>query len=235
MQSFLPTINSPLFKSIILIIIPFFSILYNSISFNSLTFKCENYLLNVYLYYILLFGLFITSILSIQFFNIKPTDLYHGIPNYLILLVSIIMFFILTLIPSSFFITKHFILFATVIFSSLSLYGLVEEFKDTLIPLSNTIITLLSGLALFSYFFPTLEENTNQLYLAILGFILAGSHQLYLQNYQFIPISNNTKLLTSLSGAFIFFSIPNLALNANNCVNPDYINQILSYLKPFSS
>ena len=231
-----PTIlQNPIFQSVLLVIIPLLGIVMNSVSFNSLVFKCDNYLLNVYLYYLLLIGLFITSILTIQNYNIQPSELYQGYSNYLILFISLVMFFILTFIPSNYFITKNLFLFITVIVSSLPLYGLVDEYKNDLIPISKTLIMLFIGLAGFSYFFPTIEETTSPILLAGLGFILSLSHQYYQEYSNEITITNQNKLISSGLGAFIFYSIPSLALNANNCVNPDYINQILAYLRPFSS
>ena len=84
-----------------------FGILTNSVKFNPIRFHCNNYVLNTYLYMILGWAVVFGCLESIYMNNVEPSNMYSGMNGYILVFILFIGLSLLTIIPSTWFLTKH--------------------------------------------------------------------------------------------------------------------------------
>jgi len=200
----------------------------NSLSYNPIRFHCDNYILNTYLYFLLSWGIVMACNTYLEEKNIKLHDLFSGPFTILLALGSIGLIVGLLFVPPQMFFTKHLLYIMWVMFMGIMMYPMYAKNKNLFYHVGLTTFLLLLVLSIFAYARPDLIKNSWGTYLFIMLITLLGARLIELFA-GFKHNSNYSRVISYISivvfSLYVMFDTKNIIINADNCVNPDYINE----------
>tara|TARA_B110000208_G_scaffold191887_1_gene260745 strand:- start:5695 stop:6276 length:582 start_codon:yes stop_codon:yes gene_type:complete len=167
--------------------------------------------------------------------NVSLQDLFSGPFTILLALASIMLLFALMVVPPRLFFTKHALYITEMILLGILLYPYYVKNQSLFYHVGITTFIILIVLSGFVYLFPDLIKDSwgNYLLTALLGLIIARVVELFIV-IQYPEYKTNHKLISYISvtifSLLIMYDTKKIIVNANNCYNPDYINESLSLL-----
>ena len=200
----------------------------NSLSYNPIRFHCDNYILNTYLYFLLSWAIMLSTTKYIENKGIKLHQLFSGPFTILLAIGSIGLIIGLLFVPPQMFFMKHLLYIIWIVFSGIMLYPMYVNNKSVFAHAGITTGALLLVLSLIAFMKPDIIKDSWGVYLfmALLGLLIGRVVEI------FTSIEHNSTYSKVLSYASIFifslyvmFDTKNIIVNADNCVNPDYINE----------
>lgn len=214
----------------ILIGLTVFFIIQNSLSFNPIQFHCDNYVLNTYLYFILSWGIIMATNASLENYNLELHEIFSG-PFTILLMVSTLALLVgLLFTPPKLFFTKHFLYIIQIVLFGVLMYPYYKTNKELFFNVALSLLIILIILTLLTFSFPKLIKDWwgNYLLIALVGLIVARLVEIFRKtSYN----SYNSKLISYISiiifSLFVMYDTKKIIINANNCYNPDYINESL--------
>jgi FtsH-binding integral membrane protein len=216
----------------------------NSLSLNPIRFHCNNYVLNTYLYFILSWGIMMATTTTLKNLDVKLNDLFSGPFTILLALSSICLLVGLLFVPPELFFTKHVLYIAEMMLLGITLYPYFVKNKSLFYHIAITTLSVLVVLSLITFYAPHIVKDSWFIYLfiALIGVLIARIVELVMtyknkKRPKFSRwISYISILLFSL---FIMYDTKKVLVNADKCVNPDYINEsinlVLDSLNLFAS
>lgn len=225
-----------LLSSILAIILTIFMIAKNSLSFNPIRFHCPNYILNTYLYTFLSIAILFTTILSIKKINITLEQLFTGSGRFLLLFLSILLVVGVITVNPKYFFTKHLIWICYLVLMGTILYPIYDSYKEHFTHTALTTAGIMVFLTSIAFLKPNLINLSwsNTLLTLTISLLIANVSERLLYYNKVIDSRKYSKTLSY--GAIILFSFwvlydtKRVIVNAENCVNPDYINQSLDFV-----
>jgi len=222
--------------SLLSIFIAILLIIQNTVSFNPIRFHCSNYVLNSYLYLFLSFAIIFSTVFGLQYSNMTLTKLFAGKNTFLLLIVSIFLVSALIMLNPKYFFTKHVLWIVYIALMGVFLYPIYKE-NNTLFYHSSlttfAIVLLLTGI---TYVKPDIIKNSwfMPLFLVTVGLLIGILGESFLAS-RGIRYQSKTKKIISYATIGIFslwmlYDTKQIIRNAENCVNPDYINQSMNIL-----
>lgn len=221
-----------------------FAIFKNSITLSPVQFHCDNYVLNTYLYFILSWAIMMSTTTTLKNLDIKLNDLFSGPFTILLVLSSISLLVGLLFIPPKLFFTKHFLYIAEMILLGITLYPYFVKNQSLFYHIALTTLIILIVLTMITFFVPHIVKDSWFIYLFIglIGVLVARIVELIMTytNKQRPGFSRWTSYISVvLFSLFIMYDTKKVLVNAETCVDPDYINEsinlVLDSLNLFSS
>tara|TARA_B110000971_G_scaffold48732_1_gene48789 strand:- start:1016 stop:1744 length:729 start_codon:yes stop_codon:yes gene_type:complete len=208
-----------------------FGIVTNSIDFNPVQFHCDNYILNTYLYFILSWGIVMATNSLLSANNVKLNELFSGPYTILLFLASFGLLMGLLFTPAKLFFTKHLLYITLIVLFGVFLYPYYLNNKDLFHHVGITTLIILLLLSLMAFTFPQLIRNSWGLYLFIglSGLIIARLIEMvmgYKQKSKYSRIMSYVSIV--IFSLYIMYDTKKIIVNADNCVNPDYINESIN-------
>lgn len=208
-----------------------FGIITNSLSFNPIRFHCDNYILNTYLYFILSWGILLATNATLYSKNVELHDLFSGPFTILLMLSSLSLLIGLLYVPPSLFFTKHLLYILEIILFGIIMYPYYKNNREQFNQVGITTLLVLIMLTIISVMFKDLISDRweNYLIIGLISLIIARIIEIYKNvehNDQYSRII--TYLSVLIFSMFIMVDTKKIIVNADNCVNPDYINESLS-------
>ena len=207
-----------------------YGIITNSITFNPIQFQCDNYILNSYLYFILSWAIIMATNQTLFNNKVELHDLFSG-PFTILLMVSTLALLVgLLYVPPKMFFTKHLLYIIEIVLLGIFLYPYFKNNQNIFYNVALVTLAMLVILSIISYKYPSYinESWGGYLLFALIGLILIRFAELfsgvkYKSRYSRL-VSYASIVLFSF---FIMYDTKKLIVNAENCVNPDYINESL--------
>ena len=202
----------------------------NSVSFSPIRFHCDNYVLNTYLYFILSWGIIMATTTTLKNFNIKLDQLFSGPFTILLALSSICLLVGLLFVPPRLFFTKHLLYIAQMVLLGLTMYPYYVNNKALFYHVAITTLAILVFLSLLTFFAPYIVKDSWFIYLFIglIGIIIARIVEI-IMTYTYKEKPKFSKWVSYISivifSLFIMYDTKKVLVNADKCVNPDYINE----------
>ena len=216
----------------------------NSISLNPIRFHCDNYVLNTYLYFILSWGVIMATTTTLKNLDVKLNELFSGPFTILLALSSICLLVGLLFIPPKLFFTKHLLYIAEMILLGITIYPYFVNNKSLFYHVAITTLAILVCLSLITFFAPHIVKDSWFMYLfiALIGLVIARIVEV-IMTYRSKKRPKFSKWISYISiiifSLFIMYDTKKVLVNADQCVNPDYINEsislVLDSLNLFSS
>ncbi len=216
----------------------------NSVSLSPIRFHCDNYVLNTYLYFILSWGVILATTTTLKNLDVKLNDLFSGPFTILLALSSICLLVGLLFIPPKLFFTKHFLYIAEMILLGITIYPYFVNNKSLFYHVAITTLAILVLLSLITYSVPNLVKDSWFIYLfiSLIALFIARITELVItyRNKKRPKFSRWVSYISILVfSLFIMYDTKKVLVNADKCVNPDYINEsinlVLDSLNLFSS
>lgn len=226
--------NSDILKYVFLIAFSVFGIIKNSISFNPMRFHCDNFILNNYLYIILSWGIMLTTVASLKHNNVSLHTLFTGPFTILLSLSSIALLLGLLFMPPTLFLTKHILYIFQIILMGVLIYPLYVNNIDLFKQVGLSTLILVSTLSLVIYLFPNIMKDSiyTYLFIGLIGLTIARLVEVFMVYKNKKIDSNYNRILSYISvflfSLFIMYDTKRLFIGAQNCTNPDYINNSLN-------
>ena len=207
-----------------------FGIVTNSLDFNPIQFHCDNYILNTYLYLILSWGIIMATNATLMHNNIKLHDLFSGPFTIIFFLASLGLLMAVYFIPPKLFFTKHMLYIVLIMLMGVFLYPYYITNKKLFHHVGITTLLLLIVLSIIAFTFPQIIRKSWGMYLFIglIGLLVARITE------AFIGYKQNEKRSRIISyiaivifSLYVMYDTKKIIINADNCVNPDYINESL--------
>jgi FtsH-binding integral membrane protein len=206
-------------------------IITNSVSFNPLRFHCDNFVLNTYLYFLLAWGIVLSTVTTLNNYNVSLSTLFASSKTILIFIGSLLVFIPLLLMPPKYFITKHILYLFFLILSGIMLYPFYVKNRNTFNHVGITTLLIFILLTFIAFAFPKMIKDSwgTYLFMALCGLLIARVTELIIIHFK--PEMYSTKFNKKISYIaiiiFILYTLydtKNILINSKNCVNPDYIN-----------
>jgi len=223
-----------LFSSCLSILFTIFFIAQNSIDFNPIRFHCKNYILNSYLYIFLAIAIIISTVFSMNNFNIDDVNLFTGSSKFLLILVSLILLVSVMTIKPNYFFTKHILYILWIILLGIFVYPIYRNNKYLFYTSSISTLIIIFVLSILAFKYPNfIKESWNfYLFTLLLGLFVAVITENLLRNYNVVKTKKYNKLLSYgtiiLFSFFMLYDTKMLIKNSKLCgvsLEPDYINQ----------
>ena len=228
--------NYKLLGSSLSIVLAIFFIAQNSLSFNPIRFHCPNYILNSYLYLFLSVAILTSSILSMESLNVDINKLFAGSSRYLLLVLSLMLVFGLVLMSPRYFFTKHLLWIMFIAILGVFLYPIYKERQSVFYQAGTTTIVLVFALSVLAFLKPDLIKDSwfMPLFIGLIALLVSQVSERLLANWGIIHKDKYNKMFSyiaiGLFSLWTLFDTKQIIKNAENCVNPDYINQSLDVL-----
>ena len=208
-----------------------FGIITNSLSFNPIRFHCDNYILNTYLYFILSWGILLATNASLYDRKIELHDIFSGPFTILLMVSSLALLIGLLFIPPSMFFTKHLLYIIQMVMLGIIMYPYYKNNREQFNQVGLTTLLMLIFLTIISVMFQDLISDRweNYLIVGLLSLIIARFIEIFKNiNYD----STYSRIVTYASilifSLFIMVDTKKIIVNAENCINPDYINESIN-------
>ncbi len=223
-----------LFSSSLSILLTIFFIAQNSITFNPIRFQCKNYILNSYLYIFLAIAIIISTVFSMNNFNIDDIQLFTGSSKFLLFLLSLILLVSVITIKPNYFFTKHILYILWIILVGIFVYPIFKNNEYLFYTSGISTLVIISVLSLIAFKYPNfIKESWNfYLFTLLLGLLVALIVENVLRNYNLVKTKKYNKLLSYgtiiLFSFFMLYDTKMLIKNSKLCgvsLEPDYINQ----------
>lgn len=202
----------------------------NSLDFNPIQFHCDNYVLNTYLYLILSWAIIMATNSVLKSNNVTLHDLFSGPYTIIFFLASLGLLMGVYFIPPKLFITKHIFYIILIMMMGVFLYPYYINNKKLFHHVGITTLIMLIVLSVISFAFPQLISASwgGYLFIGLMGLLIARVVE-SLTKYE--PGQKRSKIISYVSiiifSLYIMYDTKRIIINANNCVNPDYINESL--------
>lgn len=225
-----------LLSSILSIVLTIFMITKNSLSFSPIRFHCPNYILNTYLYTFLSIAILLTTILSIKKINISLEQLFTGPGRFILLFLSIIMIVAVMTVSPQYFFTKHLIWVTYLVLMGIILYPIYDTYKDSFTHSAITTLGIMLFLSIIAFMKPELISLSwsNILLMLTISLLVTNISERILAYNSLIDSQKYNKLMSygaiMLFSFWVLYDTKKVIINADNCVNPDYINQSLNFV-----
>ena len=225
-----------LLSSILSIVLTIFMITKNSLSFSPIRFHCPNYILNTYLYTFLSIAILLTTILSIKKINISLEQLFTGPGRFILLFLSIIMIVAVMTVSPQYFFTKHLIWVTYLVLMGIILYPIYDTYKDSFTHSAITTLGIMLFLSIIAFMKPELISLSwsNILLMLTISLLVTNISERILAYNSLIDSRKYNKLMSygaiMLFSFWVLYDTKKVIVNADNCVNPDYINQSLNFV-----
>ena len=222
--------NSDILFYFILIGFVTLGIFTNSVDFNPIQFHCDNYILNTYLYLILSWAIIMATNSVLKSNNIALHDLFSGPYTIIFFLASLGLLMGVYFIPPKLFFTKHLLYIILIITMGVFLYPYYINNKKLFNHVGITTLLMLVVLSVISFAFPQLIRKSwgTYLFIGLTGILIARIAELF-TGYE--PGEKRSKIISYISiiifSLYIMYDTKKIIINADNCVNPDYINESL--------
>jgi len=201
----------------------------NSLDFNPIGFQCDNYVLNTYLYFILSWAIVMATNSTLKSKNVKLSDLFSGPLTILLFVGSLALLMAVYFTPPKMFFTKHILYITQMVLFGLFLYPYYLNNKNLFHHIGITTLLMLVILSGIAFSFPYLIKNSWGMYLFIglIGIIIARFVEMFIKkdNKKYSRVISYVAIV--LFSLLIMYDTKKIIVNANNCVNPDYINESL--------
>lgn len=223
-----------LFSSCLSILFTIFFIAQNSIDLNPIRFHCKNYILNSYLYIFLAIAIIISTVFSMNNFNIDDVNLFTGSSKFLLILVSLILLVSVMTIKPNYFFTKHILYILWIILLGIFVYPIYRNNKYLFYTSSISTLIIIFVLSILAFKYPNfIKESWNfYLFTLLLGLFVAVITENLLRNHNVVKTKKYNKLLSYgtiiLFSFFMLYDTKMLIKNSKLCgvsLEPDYINQ----------
>ena len=213
--------------------ITIYGIIKNSLQFNPIQFQCDNYVLNTYLYFILSWAIIMATTASIKNTNIPLNQLFTGPFTILLIVSSISLLVGLLFISPRYFFTKHILYISLMVLLGITLYPYFQHNKTLFYHIATTTLIILIMLSLVVYFIPQIVSESwfSYLFIGLTGVLIARIVELLMvyKNKQVPVFSKWTSYISILLfSLFIMYDTKKVLVNAENCINPDYINETIN-------
>ena len=207
-----------------------FGIFTNSLDFNPIQFHCNNYVLNTYLYLILSWGIVMATNSVLKNNDVKLSDLFSGPLTIIFFLASLGLLMGVYFIPPRLFFTKHILYIVLIMMIGVFLYPYYINNKKLFHHVGITTLLILIVLSVITFLFPQLIKKSwgTYLFIGLLGLLLARIIEAfagYKQNEKRSRIISYISII--IFSLYIMYDTKKILVNADNCVNPDYINESL--------
>ena len=208
----------------------------NSLSFSPIRFHCPNYILNTYLYTFLSIAILLTTILSIKKINISLEQLFTGPGRFILLFLSIIMIVAVMTVSPQYFFTKHLIWVTYLVLMGIILYPIYDTYKDSFTHSAITTLGIMLFLSIIAFMKPELISLSwsNILLMLTISLLVTNISERILAYNSLIDSRKYNKLMSygaiMLFSFWVLYDTKKVIVNADNCVNPDYINQSLNFV-----
>jgi FtsH-binding integral membrane protein len=225
-----------LLSSILSIVLTIYMIIKNSLSFNPVRFHCPNYILNTYLYTFLSIAILITTILSIKKINISLEQIFTGPGRFLLLLLSILLIVAVMTVSPKLFFTKHVIWILYLILMGTILYPIYDTYKESFTHSAVTTAGIMVFLSTIAFMKPELISLSwsNTLLMLTVSLLITSISERVLAYNSLIDNQKYNKLISygsvMLFSFWVLYDTKRVIINAENCINPDYINQSLDFV-----
>jgi FtsH-binding integral membrane protein len=225
-----------LLSSILFIVLTIFMIAKNSLSFSPIRFHCPNYILNTYLYTFLSIAILLTTILSIKKINISLEQLFTGPGRFLLLFLSIIMIVAVMTVSPQYFFTKHIIWVLYLVLMGTILYPIYDTYKESFTHSAITTAAIMVFLSTIAFMKPELISLSwsNILLMLTISLLITNISERMLAYNSVIDSQKYNKMISygaiMLFSFWVLYDTKRVIVNADNCVNPDYINQSLDFV-----
>jgi FtsH-binding integral membrane protein len=203
----------------------------NTLSYNPIRFHCDNYILNTYLYFLLSWAIMMATNKYLEDKEIKLSQLFSGPFTILLCFASMGLIMGLVFMPPQMFFTKHFLYIIEIVLFGILLYPLYIKNKQLFFHIALSTFGLLLVLSIISFAKPDIIKDSWEMYLFMGLVSLLGARLIEL----FMNFSHKSKYSRALSyGSILLFSMyimvdtKKIIINAENCVNPDYINESIN-------
>lgn len=212
-----------------------FGIFKNSLSLNPIRFHCDNYILNTYLYFILSWGIIMATNSVLKLHDVKLKDLFSGPFTILLALASIMLLFALMVVPPQLFLTKHALYITEIVLLGILLYPYYITNTSLFYHVGITTFLILLCLSTFVYLFPDIVKDSWGTYLliALFSLIISRVVEIFI-TIKYPEYKTNNKAISYISiiifSLILMYDTKKIIVNAENCYNPDYINESLSLL-----
>ena len=207
-----------------------FGIVTNSVDFNPVQFHCDNYILNTYLYLILSWGIIMATNSVLKNNDIKPSDIFSGPLTIIFFLASLGLLMAVFFIPPRLFFTKHILYIILIMMMGVFIYPYYLDNKKLFHHVGITTLFMLIVLSIISFTFPHLIKESwgTLLFIGLLGLVSARVIELFTGYHENEKRSRIISYISIIIFSFyIMYDTKKIIVNANNCVNPDYINESL--------
>lgn len=200
----------------------------NSLSYNPIRFHCDNYILNTYLYFLLSWAIMISTTKYLEDKGMKLHQLFSGPFTILLVLSSLGLIIGLLFVPPQMFFTKHLLYLMWIVFSGIILYPMYVNNKSLFAHAGITTACLLLILSIISFLKPNLISDSwgTYLFMSLLGLLIGRVVEMF---SGIKHDSTYSRVLSYLSilvfSMYVMLDTQNIIANAENCVNPDYINE----------
>ena len=207
-----------------------FGIFTNSVDFNPVQFHCDNYILNTYLYLILSWAIVMATNSVLQSNNVALHDLFSGPYTIIFFLMSLGLLMGVYFIPPTMFFTKHLLYIVLIMMMGVFLYPYYINNKKLFNHVGITTLVMLIVLSVISFTFPQLIRGSwgTYLFIGLIGLLIGRIAEI------FTGYGHNEKRSRIISyisiiifSLYIMYDTKKIIINADNCVNPDYINESL--------
>jgi len=209
-----------------------FGIVKNSLSFKPIRFHCDNYVLNTYLYFILSWAIVMSTNKGLSMTNITSSDLFSGPLSIVFMLGSLVLLMALLFIPPKYFFTKHILFIILIMSLGLFIYPYYQSNREIFMHVGITTFIMLIILTVITFSFPKLIKDSWGIYLFIglIGLLIARVVEIFVAKKE--PRTKMSKIISYIAivifSLLVMYDTKNIIKNAENCVNPDYINESLS-------
>jgi len=226
--------NSDILKYVLIVALSVFGIMKNSVSLNPIRFHCDNYILNNYLYIILSWGIVLTTVATLYNKNVALSSLFTGPFTILLSVGSIMLLVGLLFIPPSYFFTKHIMFIFQIILMGLIIYPLYVKNVPLFKQVALSTLFIMVALSMVVYLKPDIIKQNIGIYLliALFSLLIGRLVEMFLVIKNKKPYNNYSRILSYIAVAlfsiFIMYDTKRLIVGAQNCVNPDYINNSLN-------
>ena len=228
--------NVRLLSSVLGIALSVFLIVKNSIQFDPVRFTCTNYIFNTYLYLFLCVCIVASLLFSLEAYQIQPSALFSGWKRFVLLCAFlVVVFFLFSMSPKQF-ATKHLLYITFLCFCAVMLYPLFLQNQAVFYHAGLTTALILIVLSCTAFYFQDYISLSWMKYLmfGLVALLIALFCEAILSYTQVIQKNTSSTLNRMLSygiivlfSGFILYDTKTVIVNAQNCVNPDYINQSL--------
>ena len=162
--------------------------------------------------------------------NVTMQDLFSGPYTIIFFLVSLGLLMGVYFIPPSMFFTKHIFYIMLIMILGVFLYPYYINNKSLFHHVGITTLFMLIVLSVISFTFPQLISSSwgTYLFIGLIGLVIARIVELF-TTYK--PDEKRPRIISYISiiifSLYIMYDTKKIIVNANNCVNPDYINESL--------
>ena len=225
--------NYKLLSSSLSIVLAIFLIIKNTLDFNPIRFHCENYVLNSYLYLFLTLAIAFSTIFSLESFKVTSDQLFTGNTKFLLLILSFILIFSVTMVSPRMFLLKHTLWILFIILLGIFMYPLFKEKSDVFYHAGISTATIVTILSVLAFTRPDLIKDSwfMPLFIGLIALIISQILERILAYNGIVHETRYNKMLSYVSivlfSLFTLYDTKQIIKNANQCVNPDYINQSL--------